>query len=149
MQVASTIRVVAAGVALSLGFGIALAQSGSVHVPVQSLKWFDTGIGPMKAAMAYGDMGKGPYGAVLKMPKGFVSPVHLHSHDYRAVVVSGTVVNSEVGKPDIRMEPGSYWFQVGNVQHVTKCVSADGCMVFLTQTEKFDFVPSEAAGMKK
>ena len=113
----------------------------SVHIPVESLKWFATGIGPMQAAVAYGDMGKGGHGTFLKMPGGFVSPVHLHSNEYHAVVLSGTIVNSEVGQPDITLRPGSYWFQVGNVKHVTKCVASEGCMVFLTQPDKFDFVP--------
>ena len=120
----------------------------SVHKPVESLSWFATGIGPMQAAVAYGDMNKGAHGTFLKMPKGFVSPVHMHTHEYHAVVISGTIVNSEVGKPDIKMRPGSYWFQVGNVKHVTKCVSDSGCTVFLSQPENFDFVPDESAVRK-
>lgn len=111
------------------------------HVPVENLKWFDTGIGPMQAAMAYGDMAKGPYGVFLKFPGGFVSPVHHHSVEYRAVVVTGTIVNSEAGEADITMQPGSYWYQRGKAAHVTKCVSSDGCTVFLTQSGKFDFLP--------
>lgn len=110
------------------------------HIPVQDLKWFDTGIGPMRAAVAYGDMSKGPYGVFLKFPGGFSSPVHHHSDDYRAVVVAGTIVNSEVGETDITMEPGSYWQQRGKVNHVTKCISPDGCTVFLAQRGKFDFI---------
>ena len=110
------------------------------HVPVQDLKWFATGIGPIQAAIAYGDMTKGPYGVFLKFPGDFASPMHHHTGDYRAVVIGGTIVNSEVGEADITMEPGSHWYQRGNVSHVTKCVSADGCTVFLTQKGKFDFL---------
>lgn len=127
-------------VALTLtGAGLALADTN--HVPVEDLKWFDTGIGPMRAAVAYGDMAKGPYGVFLKFPGGFVSPIHQHSGDYRAVVVGGTIVNSEVGEADITLHPGSSWYQRGKVNHVTKCVSSDGCTVFLTQSSKFDFLP--------
>ena len=139
----------AATVALTLSVGAAQAQGASTHLPVQSLKWFDTGIGPLQAAVAYGDMSKGAHGTFLKFPKGFVSPVHLHSHEYRGVVISGTIINSEVGQSDITMQPGSYWYQVGNVQHVTKCVSDKGCMVFLTQPDKFDFVPEQMQGKTK
>ena len=114
--------------------------SQAEHVPVETLKWFDTGIGTMKAAVAYGDMSKGPYGVFLKFPGGFTSPVHHHSGDYRAVVISGTIVNSEVGETDITMQVGSYWQQHGKAPHVTKCVSDEGCTVFLTQTDKFDFL---------
>ncbi len=112
----------------------------SVHKPVESHQWFDTGVGAMQAAVAYGDMTKGGHGTILKMPKGFSSPVHKHSNEYHSVVISGTVVNSEVGKPDIKMNAGSYWYQVGDANHVTRCVSDKGCMVFLMQPEKFDFI---------
>lgn len=113
------------------------------HVPVENLKWFATGIGPMQAAVAYGDMSVGPYGVFLKFPGGFVSPVHQHTGEYRAVVIAGTIVNSEVGEKDITMHPGSSWYQRGKVSHVTKCTSKEGCTVFLTQSEKFDFNPTE------
>ena len=111
------------------------------HIPVEDLKWFATGIGPIQAAIAYGDMTKGPYGIFLKFPGGFKTPLHQHSSEYRAVVVAGTIVNSEVGEADITMQPGSYWYQRGNISHVTQCVSSDGCTVFLMQPGKFDFLP--------
>ena len=113
------------------------------HVPVEDLKWFATGIGPLQAAVAYGDMAVGPYGVFLKFPGGFTSPVHQHTGEYRAVVIGGTIVNSEVGEKDITMKPGSSWYQQGKVSHVTKCVSKDGCTVYLTQSSKFDFNPVE------
>lgn len=113
------------------------------HVPVEDLKWFATGIGPIQAAIAYGDMSKGPYGVFLKFPGGFVSPSHHHSGEYRAVVVAGTIVNSEEGEAEITMQPGSYWYQRGKVAHVTQCVSSGDCTVFLTQPGKFDFVPTK------
>jgi len=113
------------------------------HLPVEELKWFATGIGPMQAAVAYGDMATGPYGVFLKFPGGFTSPVHQHTGEYRAVVIGGTIVNSEAGEKDITMKPGSSWYQQGKVSHVTKCVSKDGCTVFLTQSSKFDFNPVE------
>lgn len=115
------------------------------HVPVENLEWFATGIGPMQAAAAYGDMSKGPYGVFLKFPGGFTSPVQHHSAEYRAVVVAGAIVNSEAGETDIVMQPGSYWYQRGKVGHVTRCVSSDDCVVFLTQPGKFDFL-SEKTG---
>lgn len=108
------------------GLSYADEMKAPSHVPVEKLKWFATGIGPMRAAVAFGDMSKGPYGVFLKFPGGFASPVHEHSAEYRAVVVARTVVNSEVGEADIAMQPGSYWYQRGNASHVTKCVSADG-----------------------
>jgi len=115
----------------------------SSHLPVETLKWFDTGIGPMQAANAYGDMQKEGHGTFLKMPGGFASPIHSHTNEYDAVVLSGTIVNSEVGEKDITMNAGSYWHQVGKHQHVTKCVSKEGCLVFLSQPKNFDFIPAK------
>ena len=123
-------------------------QSESAHIPVETLQWFDTGIGPMKAAVAYGDMSKGGHGTFLKMPKNFSSPIHKHTHEYRAVVLSGQIVNSEVGEKDIVMNPGSFWYQVGNREHVTKCVSDNGCMVYLSQPHNFDFIPRKKTASK-
>ena len=119
--------------------------SHAEHVPVETLKWFDTGIGSMRGAVAYGDMAKGPYGIFLKFPGEFATPVHHHSGEYRAVVISGTIVNSEEGAKDITMQPGSYWYQRSNVNHVTKCVSSTECTVFLAQPSKFDFLPNKGA----
>ena len=125
------------------GLSHAEMEKSKNHVPVESLKWFATGIGPMQAAVAFGDMAKGPYGVFLKFPGGFVSPVHQHSAEYRAVVVGGTIVNSEEGETDVTMQPGSFWYQHGNVNHTTKCVSSGECTVFLTQPGKFDFLPKK------
>ena len=133
----------AASMLTCAGQAQAEATKSPSHVPVENLKWFATGIGPMQAAVAYGDMAKGPYGVFLKFPGEFVSPVHHHSSEYRAVVVVGTIVNSEEGEKDITMRPGSSWYQRGNVNHVTKCVSSGECTVFLTQPGKFDFLPKK------
>ena len=37
----------------------------------------------------------------------------------------------------------AYWYQRANINHVTKCISSDGCTVFLTQPGKFDFLPKK------
>lgn len=58
------------------------------------------------------------------------------------MVVFGAMVNTAAGKSDdVVMNPGSYWYQPGGVDHVTKCVAKTECMVFLSQPGPFDFVP--------
>ena len=52
-----------------------------------------TEIGELMAGPAYGNLGAGPHGTFIKMPAGFVSPLHTHDEDYYAVVISGVGVN--------------------------------------------------------
>jgi len=115
----------------------------SASVPVTELKYTETGIGPINVAPGFGDMTKGAHSNFVKIPGGFNSPPHTHTEDYYAVVVSGVVGNGMEGAQDIPLPPGSYWFQKGNEKHVTKCLSANECVFFVTQPGKFDFVMSK------
>jgi hypothetical protein len=116
------------------------AADTSVSVPVSDLKFFDTGIGPLKAAPGYGDLTKGPHGSFVKLPAGFISPLHTHSEDYYAVVVTGVIANEASAEATNRpLAPGSYYFQKGKAPHVTKCLSANECVIFITQPGKFDY----------
>jgi hypothetical protein len=77
------------------------------------------------------------------MPAGLVSPVHIHTGDYWGVVVPGVAVNGLTGSKDVLLPVGSYWFQKGGEQHVTKCVSPNECPFFIGQNSKFDYVSAE------
>lgn len=138
------------GIALTLAAVAAGAgpQSQSYSLPVTQLQYSPTGIsdgvhGEVKAAAAYGDATRAAHGTFLKLPPGFVSPVHAHTNEYWAVVVSGVVANGSPGDPDISLPSGSYFFQKGGEQHVTKCLSANECIVFLSQPGKYDFIPAK------
>ena len=77
-------------------------KTPSLSRPVTELEYGPTGPsdgvhGELYAAPAYGDLAHGPHGTSIKMPAGDVSPTHTHTEDYRAVVVSGVMVNK---KPD-------------------------------------------------
>lgn len=126
--------------ALALVSGIAThAAEPSINLPVTSLKYFDTGVGPLKAAPAFGDLSKGAHSTFVKLPAGFVSPLHYHTADYYGVVISGVVANAPLAtSPDVPLPAGSYWFQAGKANHVTKCLSQNECVVFITQSAKFD-----------
>ncbi|WP_428422426.1 DUF4437 domain-containing protein [Methylibium sp.] len=131
----------AALVASALIAGAAFAAETSISVPVTDIKFFDTGVGPLKAAVGFGDLSKGAHSTFVKLPAGFVSPLHIHTEDYYAVVISGVVANEvDAHVPDRPLAPGSYWFQKGKVNHVTKCISANECVVFITQPGKFDYI---------
>ena len=117
----------------------------SVSTPVTEIKYGPTGVsdgvhGELSAAPAYGDLAHGAHGTFVKMPAGFVSKVHIHTGDYWSVVISGVGVNGLPGSVDVPLPVGSYWFQKGGERHVTKCISPNECIFFLSQNDKFDYI---------
>ena len=118
----------------------------AVAVPSADLKWMD--LDPAKApglktADVWGDHTKGAFGGFTKFPAGFAAPLHIHTHDMKLVVVSGTFIHTPEGKPEVRLGPGSYLFQPGNYRHTTACDKASECVVFIQSTGRFDLIPVE------
>ncbi len=138
---------------LSLGTVAAAAApdaAPSINTPVTRLQYGPTGVsdgihGELMAAPAYGDLGHGPHGTFIRMPAGFVSRIHIHTGDYWGVVVSGVAVNGVPGSVDVQLPAGSYWFQKGGERHITKCVSPNECLFFISQASKFDYVADAPA----
>ncbi len=129
----------------SLAALAAVDSTSSKSVPVTELTYNTTGVtdgvhGDLKAAPAYGDLVHGAHGTFIKMPAGFASKVHTHTEDYWGVVISGVAVNGLPGSADIPLPVGSYWFQKGGESHVTKCISPNECVFFISQNGKFDYV---------
>lgn len=121
----------------------------SVSRPVTQLVYGPTGVsdgrhGELSAAPAYGDLAHGRHGTFIKMPAGFVSPIHIHTEDYWGVVISGVAVNGVPGSKDVELAVGSYWFQKGGERHVTKCISPNECIFFISQNGKFDYINQPA-----
>jgi len=119
-------------------------KTSSVSRPVTELAYGPTGLsdgvhGELSAAPAYGDLAHGPHGTFIKMPAGYVSHTHTHTDDYWAVVVSGVMVNKTPNSPDVPLPIGSYYFQKGGDRHVTKCISPNECIFFVSQNGKFDY----------
>jgi hypothetical protein len=140
-----TILGVAAISAISVAVLATPAGAPSISTPVTQLSYGPTGVsdgihGELKAAPAYGDFVHGAHGTFIKMPAGFVSPVHIHSEDYWGVVISGVAVNGVPGSPDVQLPVGSYWFQKGGERHVTKCISSNECIFFINQHGRFDYI---------
>lgn len=135
----------AALTALSIAVFAGPEGEPSISTPVTQLQYGPTGVsdglhGELKAAPAYGDLAHGPHGTFIKMPAGFVSPVHIHTQDYWGIVISGVAVNGTPGSTDVALPVGSYWFQKGGERHVTKCISPNECIFFIGQNGKFDYV---------
>jgi hypothetical protein len=143
MSIRNTLTPLAVLGALSVTLPLAAQQpipTASRSVPSDQVAYQDVG-GP-RLGTVWGDAAKGPHGSFLRLPKGFVSPAHLHSGDYYGVVVEGTVTNVEAGKPEVAMGPGSYYFQKGQADHVTKCLGATDCLIYISQSNGFDFIVS-------
>ena len=142
----SGLSMIGAAIAASLPLLVSADPQGSVSVPVTQLKFGPTGIvdgrhGELKAAAAYGDMTHGPHGTFVIMPAGFTSPIHTHTDDYWGVVIAGVAANGQPGAKDVPLPVGSYWYQKGGEAHVTKCLSPNQCLFFISQQGKFDFLP--------
>ena len=116
-----------------------------IFIPASALKWADlnpTGAPGVKIADVWGDHAKGGYGAFLKFPAGFLSPLHTHTYDIKIVVISGTYTQAPEGKDAARLGKGSYAFQPGgSYKHISGCDKASACVLFIESTGPFDLLP--------
>ena len=119
-----------------------------VFMPAGDLKWTDLdpkGAPGVQVADLWGDHAKGAFGALLKLPAGFVTPLHTHTYAMKVVFVSGTYIQAPEGKPEVRLGPGSYMMQPGgNYRHTTSCDKDSECVFFVESNGKFDLKPVEA-----
>jgi anti-sigma factor ChrR (cupin superfamily) len=116
-----------------------------IVMPAGDLKWTDLdpkGAPGVKIADAWGDHTKGAFGAFVKFPAGFATPLHTHTNAFKIVIVSGTFVQVPEGKAEFRLGPGSYmWQPGGNYKHTTSCDKASDCVFFTQANGKFDLKP--------
>ena len=97
--------------------------------------------GPQMAAL-WGDPTSGPYGALLRLPGGFESPIHSHSLDERVVVIRGTALHWIEGEDRAAaqaMLAGDYIVMPGGVKHASAAAPGEECVEFITQDGAFDF----------
>jgi beta-alanine degradation protein BauB len=146
-------------VAFAVSFVLAAAvfaqvpeESKPVFMPSGDLKWvdLDPAFPGIKIVDVWGDHARSGYGAFLKFPAGFLSPLHTHTDDIKIVVISGTYTQTPEGKSPMRLGPGSYAFQPGgSYKHVSGCDRASECLLFIESPGKFDLLPVEAAKAAK
>ena len=117
----------------------AISES-SVSIPVGQLEFYRNKDG-LTFANAWGDPATGPHSNYIKLTGRSASPLHIHSSSYYGVVINGTISNERRGQPDQPLARGSYWFQNGGEPHVTKCLSSEDCLIFVTSPGKFDIYP--------
>lgn len=129
--------------ALFLAAGVLMAEGGTAKKftvwPAADLKWqalAGAPPGPMLAVIS-GDPTKGAYTAIEKFPAGFSAPMHTHPANHKAVIISGTWIHGEPGKPDVRLGPGSYLVQPAGMKHTTACDAAAECVFYIESSGKF------------
>ncbi len=123
------------------------AAGSPIFIPAADVKWTDldpNGAPGIKIADVWGNHAKGGYGAFLKFPASFRSPLHTHTHNIKIVVISGTYMQTPEGKSEQRLGPGSYAYQPGgSYRHVSACDKASDCVLFIESTGAFDLKPAK------
>jgi hypothetical protein len=90
-------------------------------------------------AVLKGNPTTGPSDMLLRIPRG-AGRLHVHSADYRLVVVEGQMKHWAKGQTESAAEllgPGSFWFQPANEAHADSCLS-DTCLMFINWSGKRD-----------
>jgi mannose-6-phosphate isomerase-like protein (cupin superfamily) len=108
-----------------------------------SIKW--TANPAVKGAMQsvlWGDIAKGPYGALKKVPAGTTLPPHIHSNEHRFVVITGALKMTIAGK-STDMSVGSYGYLPGGLVHEVACTGTAECQYFETSDKAFDSKPAK------
>ncbi len=111
-------------------------------VAVEELKWDD--LSGVKLAVLAGDTKKGPYGALLRLPSGYTSPLRALGGAYEAVEIAGTSshwMKGEDGTKAKKMTPGSYWSIPAKTEHVSACAPGTDCVIYMWQKTKYDVLP--------
>lgn len=113
--------------------------------PANEIKWLDLRGEPAGILYSnlWGNMEKGAYGALMKLPAGMKNPLHTHTNDLKLVVLSGTFLYTPEGGDERRLGPGSYLFEPGGTPHISGTSDDGSCEVFQESSGKFDFVPAE------
>lgn len=123
-------------------------KGNAVIMPASDIKWTDVPDFPgVKMAVVQGDASKGPHHAFIKLPAGFTAPLHHHTADHYATILSGTVIFTIDGQ-DHKLSTGSYFSFTGKKSHVTKCEATADCVLFNDVRAKWDVVPEERKATK-
>jgi hypothetical protein len=124
-----------------LGTSVSAKAPSDVMIPVEKIPWAVEAPGqPQRLGALWGHRATGSAGTLLKVPGGFVAPVHTHTADYRAVVVEGVWKHwpEGAGKDQaIALRPGSYWTQKARQWHADACVSKTSCTILLINTDAY------------
>ena len=113
-----------------------------ITMAAEELQWKDAPNAPgVKVAVVSGDMAKGAYQAFAKFPAGQTHPMHTHTGTIKGVVISGTFLITGEDGMEKRLGPGSYFDVPGGFKHTSGSDASSECVIFQSQSEKFDMIP--------
>ena len=112
-------------------------------IPAPSLDWAKTPEGVAFATLE-GDRFTGPYRAMVRLPAGVASPLHVKSANMFGVMIEGEMIHIIKGQDAdsaLRVGAGSFYKVPKGLPHISACVSEVPCIAYLYQDGPFDFVP--------
>lgn len=122
----------------------------AVLTKADDMKWVEIPeSGGAQISPVTGDPMKGAYSAFVKLPAGQDHPLHTHTNDVKAVIISGTFVVTPEGGTESKLGPGSYFMVPGGMRHTSRCDAGAPCVFFQEGTAKFDVKPVAAAPAPK
>lgn len=132
-------------VAVTIGFLTAVqAETADIRLATQSeLSWEVTSEGVAFAALK-GARFEESYMAMVRLPAGLISPVHVKSAGMYGIVVEGEMVHladQVVAGEEKVLKAGDFYEIPAGLAHLSKCVSQTDCVTFLYQDGPFDFLP--------
>ena len=125
-------------------------KKDAVIWPAEDIKWVAAPDAPgVMYADLWGHMEKGAYAAFVKIPAAVKFPLHTHSADLKAVVVSGIFIYTPEGGTEKKLGAGSYMFIPGGLKHTSAVAEGAPCILFQEGSSKFDLKPVGAEKEKK
>ncbi len=105
--------------------------------------WETTPEGVAFAALQ-GDRFTESYQALVRLPAGTVSPLHMKSANMYGVILQGEMIhyaNGDNPKTARKIGPGAFYSISSGTAHISACVSDQPCVAYLYQDGAFDFLP--------
>ncbi|MCK7612125.1 cupin domain-containing protein [Roseibium sediminicola] len=139
----TTILRAAAATFLLTGLAVEASADGIRLIPQPDLVWEVTPEGVAFAALK-GNRFLESYMAMVRLPAGLVSPIHVKSAGMFGLIVSGEMVHvtgNVAPAQEQVLKAGDYYEIPAGLAHLSKCVSTTECVTFLYQDGAFDFVP--------
>ena len=115
-------------------------------VQFEELKWTALPERPgMQFVVLSGDLKRGEYTQLRKVPAGTDNPLHSHSSELKNVIIQGVWYTGTDAASAKDFGPGSVILMPGNWVHVSGCRAGRECVFYQEGKGKFDFKPAAKA----